>query len=363
MCHLNPIEGTKLNEYVIHLLHKNNIDTASCFLRFEDAKLCKITNLTHIQIATIKSKVRQIYEPQVVQAVYYCDPVWKVKYVTGIGSLDSIIGKNFQPGRIYEICGFSATGKSLFCTTMAINFVQIHSANVIYVDTKNDFSGTRMHRILMARGVPKDEIGCVMQKIIVERCFSLRELISVLKKLMEVLKNQQLMAKLVIVDSLPAVWYLFHGEDGSKMGKLLLTQCSSLLKKITKEYKLFTICVNCMVRKTSELEQVAKDEFDLIGKQLQQGHQQINQLYVSSSFFQPSLGKCWDAVPTIRLTIEDPFYEAILNDVSTKNSTVQSQNNLVEQINKNQRIIRVSKSCYGLTGSECIIRIGDIGMH
>ncbi|XP_055839344.1 uncharacterized protein LOC129907253 [Episyrphus balteatus] len=365
MSQLKPIDGTELNEYVINLLHKNNISTGSDFLRLEDVKLSKITNLPETQIAAIKIKLRRVFGPQVVDALYYCSPAWKIKYTTGIESLDSLIGNEFRPGRIYEICGYSATGKSIFCTTIALNFVQNHSADVIYLDTKRDFSGTRMHRMLQARKLSKDEIGRIMQKIIVQRCYNLRELINVLENLLEGLKNKKLTAKLVIVDSLPSVWYLFHGEDGSKKGKSLLTQCANLLKQIAKEHQLLVICVNVMVRNISEQEPMTamdmEDRLDLAGNQLQQHQRQLEQPL--HSLTKPSLGKCWDAVPTIRFTIEDPFYEAMLNEVSTTNRTAEQARTSAEAIDKNQRIVRVAKSCFTSTGSECTVRVGDIGMH
>ncbi|XP_055918772.1 DNA repair protein RAD51 homolog 4 [Eupeodes corollae] len=369
MSQLKSIDGTELNEYVINLLHKNNISTAIEFLGSEDSKLCKITNLPESQIAAIKIKLRRLYGPQVVDGLHYCSPQWKVKYITGIESLDKLIGNEFRPGRIYEICGYSATGKSLLCTTIALNFVQNHSTDVIYLDTKRDFSGTRMHKMLTARNISKDEIGRIMHKIIVQRCYSLRDLINVLEKLLEGLRNKSFTPKLVIVDSLPSVWYLFHGEDGSKKGKTLLTQCAYLLKQIAKDHQLLVICVNVMVRNINEEEPVTamdiEDRLELAGNNQQHQHsqQQLEPAIVSKSNSKPSLGKCWDAVPTIRLTIEDPFYEAMLNEVSTTQNRTGEARNSAETMDKNQRIVRVAKSCFSSTGSECTITVADTGMH
>lgn len=106
-----------------------------------------------------------------------------------------------------------------------------------------------------------------------------------------------------------------------------------------------------------------EDKFDLAGNQLLGRQQQLDQLVTpsSSSSSKPSLGKCWEAVPTIRLTIEDPFYEAILNVSAATN--LNPRNSATEQIDKNERIVRVVKSCFGPTGCECVVRVADIGMH
>lgn len=95
-----------------------------------------------------------------------------------------------------------------------------------------------------------------------------------------------------------------------------------------------------------------EDKFSSAGNQLQ--------THVSS-LSKPSLGKCWDDVPAMRFIIDDQ-YQAILNEVSTTKRTGEARSCLGEQIEKNQRIVRVAKSCFTATGSECIINVGDIGM-
>lgn len=51
-------------------------------------------------------------------------------------------------GKIYEICGLPATGKTQFCLTLAKNISKNLQQNVYYIDTKGDFNAKRIKTML-----------------------------------------------------------------------------------------------------------------------------------------------------------------------------------------------------------------------
>lgn len=55
-------------------------------------------------------------------------------------------------GYLTELCGLSDSGKTQLCLQMAINSVKNSENTVLYIDTKGDFSATRIQKILDAYG-------------------------------------------------------------------------------------------------------------------------------------------------------------------------------------------------------------------
>lgn len=55
-------------------------------------------------------------------------------------------------GKIIEICGLPNSGKTQLALTITCNISRILKSNVIYVDTKNDFSAARVFQILKKSG-------------------------------------------------------------------------------------------------------------------------------------------------------------------------------------------------------------------
>lgn len=67
-------------------------------------------------------------------------------------SLDVMFDGGFLTGKIYELCGASASGKTQLCLTIATHIAHDFKQQVHYIDTKTDFSGKRVQEILEAKG-------------------------------------------------------------------------------------------------------------------------------------------------------------------------------------------------------------------
>lgn len=114
-------------------------------------------------------------------------------------------------GSITEIAGLAAAGKTQFCTTFAVNLAQHHRIGTLFVDTKGDFSGTRIRRMLEARRCPTSEMDEVMSRIHVEHVSDIYELITVLNELVDKLDSFR-MTKLLVIDSMATLWFMFSGD-------------------------------------------------------------------------------------------------------------------------------------------------------
>lgn len=118
-------------------------------------------------------------------------------------------------GNIIDICGSSAAGKTQLCTTIAINLAQHCDIEIFFVDTKGDFSGKRVHKILAKRVCTESDMEKIMKRLRVERINDPYQLVAVLNALIANRSNFRDL-KVLVIDSLPALWFLFHGDKKSK---------------------------------------------------------------------------------------------------------------------------------------------------
>lgn len=112
---------------------------------------------------------------------------------------------------ITSIVGLPAAGKTQLCHSIAINLAQFDGIGTLFVDCKGDFSGSRMFNMLDARKLSEQEITMAMSQIKVQQVWDALGLIDLLNGL---LKNVDKFTsyKLLIVDSMPALWFLMQGD-------------------------------------------------------------------------------------------------------------------------------------------------------
>lgn len=142
--------------------------------------------------------------------------------------MDILLTKTpLKTGSVWEICGKSGIGKTQICHTIAFNFAAQAQGSVLYIDTKCDFSGTRIMEMLRCRNIPNNTCSRIMQDILVERTGTAEGLCDILEKL-----ALQLNAgadadggniKLVIIDALPAVFFTYRSEVDRLKGKEIFT--------------------------------------------------------------------------------------------------------------------------------------------
>lgn len=71
--------------------------------------------------------------------------------------MDQLLNGGLLSGNIYDVCGTYASGKTQLHTKIVINWAINHDFETLVVDTKGDFSGERINRILLNRGAEYDD--------------------------------------------------------------------------------------------------------------------------------------------------------------------------------------------------------------
>ncbi|XP_054090790.1 DNA repair protein RAD51 homolog 4 [Zeugodacus cucurbitae] len=262
MADLEQFNGLGLSTYLQRKLQKKCIITRYELLITSNAELMEITGLTETAILELKEKLGKDYFP-LQQCIVNNWKTYKKVYNTGIENLDILLAKTpLKTGSVWEICGKSGVGKTQLCHTIALNFAAQAQGTVLYIDTKCDFSGTRIMEMLRCRTVPNNICGRIMQNILVERTVTGEGLCDILEKL-----GVQLNAgadadggniKLVIIDALPAVFFTYRNEADRLKGKFLLAKLNNLVYQLSKQHHTAFIYVNLLVN-IEEEQQITDD--------------------------------------------------------------------------------------------------------
>lgn len=188
--------------------------------------------------------------------------------------LDNILDGGLETGNLIEICGLSGSGKTQLVNTIALNAAsEPHQIGTIYLDSKHDFSGIRLYNILTARNGSKTKCGQVMELIKAARIVDVAELIRALRDLLRNIEKFNNF-KILIVDSMPALWFLYHGDDfrhgrdafqvaivgqylyicfNSILGMVYLNQVTQMLRKLAVNHNKVVLLVNLVTRPDNEL--------------------------------------------------------------------------------------------------------------
>jgi len=79
---------------------------------------------------------------------------------TGVINVDLLLDGGLSSEQVVEVFGHSGTGKSEFCHRLAANAALNLSKNVLYIQTKGDFSPQKMEGILQGSAKSVDALGC-----------------------------------------------------------------------------------------------------------------------------------------------------------------------------------------------------------
>lgn len=126
------------------------------------------------------------------------------KITTSSKALDSLFGGGLESGAITECYGEFGSGKSSLAHQLAVN-VQLPKEQggadgmVVWLDSESTFRPERIKQLAEKRGMDVSE---VLKKIKVARCFNSDHQVLLAEKIEELIKNDGLPIKLVIVDSL-----------------------------------------------------------------------------------------------------------------------------------------------------------------
>lgn len=270
-----------LPAYVVKMLLKNRIGTVYDFVRADTDRLLRITNLSFEVLSAIKRDFMTRCSGTTVRVGEYfqylgelIDPI-----PTGVRGLDALLQGGLLPGHVLEVFGEPACGKSQLCMTIAANVASRGAADpvdVFYVDTKCDFSASRVQSMLLAGKCSEEEAREAMQRIKVERIHSPEHLLGTVEELLAQIDQEERFGKfrVLLVDSLPALWYAHQNSSSSCYPVGMLTSLAGLLRKLASENMIAVVVVNLRIVSTDS------------------GQQRVTQ---------PALGRYWEMVPTTRL--------------------------------------------------------------
>ncbi len=125
-----------------------------------------------------------------------------VKTSSGSKAFDALLGGGFESGAITECFGEYGSGKTQIGHILAVNCQkQDPDAVVVYIDTENTFRPERIIELAKGAGVDPEK---VLKNLKVARAYNSDHQMLLAEKVDDLIKNQGINVKLVVVDSLTA---------------------------------------------------------------------------------------------------------------------------------------------------------------
>ncbi|KQK16266.1 DNA repair protein RAD51 homolog 4 isoform X1 [Brachypodium distachyon] len=199
---------------------------------------------------------------------------------TGLEGIDMLLGGGLRKGHLTEITGQSSSGKTQVCLYSASHVAARHMGVVLYLDTSNSFSPSRIAHIVDELPIslikePKDmRLKRVMSSIVCESVFDVFALFEVLDQL-EASMNDKVNSGgnkicLLIIDSVSSLLAPIIGGKNSQ-GRSMMISVAMILKKLADKHNLSVLVTNHTVG--------------------------------GNGAPKPALGESWKAVPHVRLMI------------------------------------------------------------
>lgn len=370
MSKLHILENTELSAYCLNILEKHNITLIREFVAEKSYKLVKILNLNCEQVQKIKEELLRLYGPKRnIATERFKTPV--TCYGTHIDNLDQMLAPRdlLSNHSFWEICGPSGVGKTQLALSLVLNFVTKQMKSVLYIDTKLDFSASRIKNMLEARKIEPELYAGIMSYIKVERVLSAQGVVEMLEEFYKQLKQENkdiTPIKMIVIDSLPAVWFLLNTDSNYLSSKRLLSRLNQIINRIVHEYFVAVICINLsLIPSTKENKPKGnKQLFTHINLLIKTKHSKAASINTynnnditdiieyddmgmdgKKSPYRPALGKFWLSKPYVRLSLEFPDKKSNLK--CEEDSTI--------------RVINLVATRYSPRGLSCLIQMQPEG--
>lgn len=155
--------------------------------------------------------------------------------------LDKVLGGGLERRSVTEFYGEFGSGKSQVCFTLAVLAAQTKEnggfdSGVLYIDTENTFSPTRLHEIAEKRSY---DVDFTLNRIMKIKAGTAPYLIWYINRLPEIIKNHPV--KLIIIDSIIALHRAEFRGRGTLADKQ--QQLSGLMHQLVKVADLYDVAV------------------------------------------------------------------------------------------------------------------------
>jgi len=166
-------------------------------------KLCEATGMTEAVARKVIQAARESFDMGFESA----DQILKkrervIKFKTGSENINNLLGGGFETGAITECFGEFGSGKTQIGHHLCVQMQKQHPGSVaVYIDTENTFRPERIKQFAEGAGLDPDE---VLKNIRVAKAYNSDHQMILSEKVAELITEQGLNVKLVVVDSLTA---------------------------------------------------------------------------------------------------------------------------------------------------------------
>ncbi|XP_011297198.1 DNA repair protein RAD51 homolog 4 [Fopius arisanus] len=279
MARLETLSIFSLTPAIVKQLSNRKILTVIDFIAESTENLLKITGMAYKSILEIRKEIVAAHGGKLENTLELLKREEEI-ISTGIPSFDDLLNGGLHPGEIYEFCGASSTGKTSMCLSISTDLALNSDFVIHYVDTKRDFSSSRVQMILDEKKISNEEIARVMNQIKLSRIHKLPELFSILHSLAPGKDDR---VKLIIIDSLAS---LVHVAPDNYESLYSMNHLTSVCKYLAKECSLSVITINSITQWRDDLSNLE-----------------------NSGVIKPMLGRYWRGIPGTRIYFEEMYNE------------------------------------------------------
>eukprot|EP00803_Ostreobium_quekettii_P006648 evm.model.scf_534.8 EVM.evm.TU.scf_534.8 scf_534:44241-45458(-) len=166
---------------------------------------------------------------------------------TGCESLDNLLRGGVRGGHHTELVGPSASGKTQLCLSVALSSAR-RGSRVVYIDTSNSFSGSRVASINESRGPCGTPLKAVLGNITVYHSHDIFSVLHVLDELAlqmsKVLDGAQLPEVLVLDSVSSVVTPVLGGGQRHSHGHTLMVSLGRMLKVVAESFGMAVVSTN-----------------------------------------------------------------------------------------------------------------------
>jgi RAD51-like protein 3 len=207
-------------------------------------------------------------------------------FTTGSAQIDLLVGGGLLMNEVTEIVGRSSSGKTQLCMTVAAE-AAICGENVIFIDTSNGFSGTRVIGIIESRcaNATAEHIRKIVSRIRIVSVFDIFEVLDFLQTAEQIIfscGDDSTRCSLLILDGVTSLLApLLGGEGKSFTGQAFMMHLGATLNRIAHSHDVGVLITND-AREFNASEQSAKD----------------------GSRLRPALGRSWNYMNDVRILLD-----------------------------------------------------------
>jgi DNA repair protein RadA len=170
------------------------------------------------------------------------------RITSGSKALDTLLGGGFETGAIVEAFGAFGSGKTQIAHILAINALKLDPKAIsIYIDTESTFRPERIKELCVGSDMDPTE---VLRRIRVARAYNSDHQMLLAEKIDEMIKRDNLVPKLVVVDSLTAHFRAeFIGRGSLAERQQKLNRHMHGLMRLADKYNLCVLVTNQVMAK------------------------------------------------------------------------------------------------------------------